>query len=80
MHGAHALVRAENGAEEAAAQVEFRDVGLDGELRGLPERLQRMTRIGLVGETAFGLRMMMRTFWSSRLMVRYSPELMVALL
>ena len=39
-----------------------------------------MTRIGLVGETAFGLRMMMRTFWLSRLMVTYSPELMVALL
>ena len=47
---------------------------------GSPERLQRMTRIGLVGETFFGLRIMMRTFWSSRLMVRYSPELMVALL
>lgn len=33
MHGAHALVRTENGAEEAAAQVEFHGVGLDGERR-----------------------------------------------
>ena len=47
---------------------------------GWPERLQRITRTGLVGETFFGLRIVMRTFWSSRLMVRYSPELMVALL
>ena len=36
--------------------------------------------MGLVAETSFGLRIMMRTFWSSRLMVRYSPELRVALL
>ena len=29
---------------------------------GLSERLQRMTRMGEVGETFFGLRIMMRTF------------------
>ena len=29
MHGAHAVVGAEHGAEEATAEVEFGDVGLD---------------------------------------------------
>ena len=32
MHGAHAAVRAEDGAEEAAAQMQFRRVGLDGKV------------------------------------------------
>ena len=32
VHGAHAIVRAEDGAEEAAAQVEFHGVGFDGEV------------------------------------------------
>jgi hypothetical protein len=32
VHGAHAVVGAEDGAEEAAAQVEFHRVGLDGEV------------------------------------------------
>jgi len=35
MHGAHGVVRAEKGAEETAAQVEFRGVGLEGEVLGL---------------------------------------------
>ena len=32
MHGAHAVVGAKDGAEEAAAQVEFHHVGLNGEV------------------------------------------------
>lgn len=32
MHGAHAVVGAEDGAEEAAAQMEFHRVRLDGEV------------------------------------------------
>ena len=35
VHGAHAVVGAENGAEEAAAQMEFHRVRLDGEVGGL---------------------------------------------
>ncbi len=32
VHGAHAVVGAEDGAEEAAAQMKFHRVGLDGEV------------------------------------------------
>ena len=32
VHGSHAVIGAEDGAEEAAAQVEFHGVGLDGEV------------------------------------------------
>ncbi len=39
MHGAHAVVGAEDGAEEAAAQVEFSDVGLDSEMLRLAREI-----------------------------------------
>ncbi len=32
MHGAHAVVGTDDGAEEAAAKVELHDVGLDGKM------------------------------------------------
>ena len=35
VHGAHAVVGAEDGAEEAAAQMEFHRVRFDGEMGGL---------------------------------------------
>ena len=62
VHGAHAVVRAEDGAEEAAAQVELHGVGLDGEVLRLAGEIAEDDEDGLVGETFFGLRIMMRTF------------------
>jgi len=80
VHGAHAVVSAEEGAEEAAAQMEFHRVGFDGEVLRLTGEVAEDDQDRVGGGDVFGLRIMMRTFWPSRLMVRYSPELMVALL
>lgn len=49
VHGAHAVVGADDGAEEAAAEVELHGVGLDGEVLGLAGEVAEDDEDGIGG-------------------------------
>ena len=54
MHRSHAIVGAEEGAEEAAAKVEADDVVFDGELRWLVRKIAEDDEDGRRGGDVFG--------------------------
>jgi len=55
VHGAHAVVGAEDCAEEAAAKVKFHGVGLDGERYGLAREVAEDDKDGVGGRNIFWL-------------------------
>lgn len=55
MHGAHAVVGTEEGAEEAASEVEAHGVGFDGEMRRLAGEVAEDDQYGAFGRDVFWL-------------------------